>query len=133
LGPADIRFDPMTQSLVLIADDDPVARRVLTAALHHEGYKTIASVDAMQTVMMAHRSHPVAIVLDFMMPGGNGLDVIKRLRTSTETAEIPVIVISASTDPSLPARAAEAGAEAFLPKPVDLTELAAHLRRLIPE
>jgi DNA-binding response OmpR family regulator len=121
----------MDPPLVLIADDDPVTRRLLAAALQHEGFKIVAAVDAMQAVMIAHKHPPAAIVLDFMMPGGNGLDVIKRLRASSDTQLVPVIVISASNDPSLPARAADAGAADFFPKPLNLTELAAAVKKAI--
>ncbi len=121
----------MPATTVLIADDDPVTLRLLSASLHHEGYQVITAMDAMQVIMMAHRSSPAVIILDIMMPAGNGLDVIKRVKANNQTQLIPVIAISSSSDASLPAQAVALGAEAFFPKPVDLAQLNERLRLLL--
>lgn len=121
----------MTTATILVADDDPVTLGVLTVSLQHERYSVVTAVDALQAVMMAHRRAPNAIVLDVMMPAGSGLEVLKRLKASSETREIPVIAISSSKDATLPAKATALGAAVFLPKPVDLVELNGVLRRLV--
>jgi CheY-like chemotaxis protein len=82
----------------------------------------------MQVVMEAHKHQPAAIVLDVMMPGGGGLGAIRTLKATTSTTLIPVIAISGSTDPALPAQVVAEGASAFLPKPVHLPISSTRLR-----
>ncbi|MEO8138217.1 MAG: response regulator [Gemmatimonadota bacterium] len=121
----------MAPSTILLADDDLVTLRLLTATLHHEGYRVVTAMDAMQAVMVAHRSAPDAILLDVMMPGGSGLEVLKRLKASSDTQQIPVIVMSSSPDVTLPAQTVALGAESFLPKPVNPVQLNELLRSLL--
>jgi DNA-binding response OmpR family regulator len=72
-------------------------------------------------------------LLDVMMPGGTGFDVLKRLRSNAATARIPVVAMSASTDPALTQKVQELGAGAFLLKPMGLDEVAATLRRVLEQ
>src|SRR5262245_49779312 len=120
--------DPRT---ILIADDDPVTRSTLSAALQAAGYRVTTAVDAMQAMMTARKTTPAAIVLDIVMPGGTGLGALKNLRASSGTQLIPVIAISASKDATLPKQAQALGAAAFLTKPVNLPELTALLQRIL--
>ena len=85
----------------------------------------------MQAIMAARRTPPEAILLDVMMPGGTGFDVVKRLRSNAATAGIPVVAMSVSADPALPQKVQELGENAFLLKPVSLDEVAATLRRVL--
>jgi len=118
----------MTTTTVLIAEDDPVTLRALSAGLQAQGYHVITAVDALQAVRAALRSHPAAIVLDVQMPGGTGLEVLKRVKASSQTQLIPVIAISGSRDAALAGQVDALGAVAFLPKPVELPQLTDALR-----
>jgi len=69
--------------------------------------------------MMAQRAAPDAVLLDIQMPGGTGLNTLKRLRTSTRTQNIPVIAISALPGAAAGKEALALGAVEFFPKPVD--------------
>jgi len=89
-------------------------------------------MDAMQAVRAAHKDHPDAIIMDVMMPAGSGLNALKQIKASNRTQLIPVIAVSSSTDPDVPGRMLAAGADEFLPKPVDLPRLADLLHRLLP-
>lgn len=121
----------MATAKILLADDDKVTLGILGMGLQHEGYRVLTAMDAMQAIMVAHRGTPDAILLDVMMPAGSGLDVIKKLKASSDTQLIPVIAMSTSKDATLPTQAMAAGAEAFLPKPVHLPDLLELLRRLL--
>jgi CheY-like chemotaxis protein len=88
-------------------------------------------MDAMQAVMAAQRHSPDVVLLDIQMPGGTGLDALKRLRASTKTQLIPVIVISGSDVPEAAARAKALGPVEFLTKPVDFDGLRTSLRELL--
>jgi CheY-like chemotaxis protein len=116
---------------ILIADDDATTVRLLAAAVQQAGHRVISAMDAMQAVRAAHKEHPAAIIMDVMMPAGSGLNALKQIKSSTQTQLIPVVAISSSTDPEVPNRMLAAGADAFLPKPVDLPQLLETLMRIL--
>ena len=115
---------------VLIADDDKVLTRLVTAGLKTRGWQVEVAHDAMQALMFAMRSpHPDVIALDIGMPGGTGFDVLKKLQQSSRTEQIPVVVISGSISEAEEAMVAEFGVAAFLRKPVDAQVLHETLSR----
>lgn len=116
---------------ILVADDDKVTLETLGALLRGAGFHVITAMDAMQAFMAAQRGAPDAVVLDIQMPGGTGLDTLKRLRASSKTQAIPVIAISALKDPETGKRALSLGAVEFFPKPIDFERLRAALNRLV--
>lgn len=123
----------MAKELILVADDDRVVVELLSLWLRANGFVAKAAADGMQVIMGARRTPPAAIILDILMPGGTGLDVLKRLRANAATGTIPVIAMSASADPQLPDKVRELGADAFLLKPVREDEVVATLRRLLAQ
>ncbi len=121
----------MTDRKILIADDDPVMTKMLSSALTERGYTFVIAADAMQAVMFAVQKQPDAIFLDINMPAGTGHIALTRLKASARTSSIPVIVLSGSTDVTLPATVRAKGAIAFFRKPVDLDALFARLEELL--
>jgi CheY-like chemotaxis protein len=115
--------------LVLIADDDRVTVQLLSSVLKVNGYDVRAAYDSLQAVSLAMREPPDAIILDIAMPAGGGWSVLQRLKASSKTRAIPVVVLTALTDPSLPEHAKRLGADAFLTKPVDPGQLRTALDR----
>jgi len=93
--------------------------------LKSKGFESIFAVDALQAGMAALRSDPQLILLDINMPGGTGIEVLKRLRMSTKTQHIPVIVVSGEENPETEATVRGLGAVAFLRKPVEQEQLCA--------
>ena len=122
----------MAEYRVLIAEDDPVMASMLTGALESRGYGVVLARDAMQAVMFAVQQQPNAILLDVNMPAGTGLGALTRLQASARTSSIPVLVVSGSTDLTLPATVRAEGAKGFFKKPVDLDALCARLEELLP-
>jgi len=108
---------------VLIADDSRFQRQVLASILLPKKFEVLFAVDAMQTFMMALRSSPDIILLDINMPGGTGIEVLKRLRVSNKTQQIPVIVISSEESATTESNVRDLGAVEFLHKPVDEQKL----------
>jgi DNA-binding response OmpR family regulator len=92
---------------------------MLASFLLPRKFEIIFAVDALQTWMMALRSSPDLILLDINMPGGTGIEVLKRLRVSSKTQQIPVIVVSGEQNPAIESMSRELGAVDFLHKPVD--------------
>ncbi|HXJ89340.1 MAG TPA: response regulator [Candidatus Binatia bacterium] len=110
---------------VLIADDSRFQRQMLASFLLPNKFEILFAVDALQTWMTALRSTPDLILLDINMPGGTGIEVLKRLRLSSKTQQIPVIVVSSEEKTATEATARELGALDFLHKPVDRLTLCA--------
>jgi DNA-binding response OmpR family regulator len=121
----------MAKATILVADDDRVVVELLSLGLTARGFRVTVAADGMQVIMAARRTPPEAILLDVMMPGGTGFDVLKRLRSNAATARIPVVAMSATADPALTQKVQELGADAFLLKPVRLDEVAATLRQVL--
>ncbi len=121
----------MAAETILVADDDPTVVQLLTSYLRTRGFIVVHAYDSMQAMMVIRRSQPAAVVLDILMPGGTGVEVLKRLRTLSGVPLMHVIAISASTDPELPQRVKDLGADEFLLKPLNLDELYQVLCRLL--
>lgn len=105
---------------ILVADDDRVQTLMLSARLKDKGFKVTVAYDAIQAWMAAIKTQPDAIILDIQMPGGTGVAVLKQLKDSSKTCQIPVVVLSGSIDPNAASMVKELGADEFLGKPVDL-------------
>ena len=108
---------------LLIADDDRTLSLLLSTRLRGKGWTTDIAHDAMQVLMFAMRNAPDAILLDIAMPGGTGIDALKKLKLSARTLQIPVVVLSGSIDPQGEADVLALGAAAFVRKPPDIDAL----------
>jgi putative two-component system response regulator len=109
---------------ILIADDDEVFVDLMSRFFHEHDFAIITASDAMHASMIALRApHPSLILLDIRMPAGSGLEVLKRLRMSAKTNQIPIIAVSADASPTLPEEARKLGATEFVLKPVDPEEM----------
>ena len=119
---------------VLVAEDDRVVSTLLVGMLRGRGHDPLPAYDAMQTLMFAMRvPQPQVIILDINMPGGTGLEALRKLKQSAKTTLIPVIVLSGTTDAAIPETVVELGAAEFLAKPVDRDALFAALERATPQ
>lgn len=116
---------------ILIADDSRFQIQMLASWLTPMGFEVIFAVDALQTWMTALRSNPDVILLDINMPGGTGIEVLKRLRLSNKTQHIAVIVVSGEKNPATEATARSLGAVEFLRKPVDQEQLCLSVNRVL--
>ena len=116
---------------ILVADDDRVQTMMLSKCLKAKGFQVIMAYDAIQAWISAIQSRPDVILLDIQMPGGTGLGVLKQLKSSTKTCQIPVIVLTGSIDPKSATTVKDLGADEFLHKPVDLEDLYRTLSRLL--
>ncbi|HSW29321.1 MAG TPA: response regulator [Longimicrobiales bacterium] len=115
---------------VLIADDDKIVDAAISAVLRKRGWQTVVAFDAMQALMFAKQAPmPDIVLLDIGMPGGSGLMTLERLKSATLTEAIPVVVVSGSEDPELPAKVKAMGAIGFVKKPVDPEALAESIEK----
>jgi two-component system cell cycle response regulator len=107
---------------ILIADDSRVYVHLITGWLQDRGFEVVVASDAMQASMTANRGQPDAIILDINMPGGSGIDVLKRLKTSTKTKHIPVVVVSGNAGADMRELVKRLGAADLLQKPLDCAQ-----------
>jgi CheY-like chemotaxis protein len=117
----------------LVADDDRVVSHLVCGLLRAKGWEVTPVFDAMQALMFAMREpRPDVIILDINMPGGTGVQALTKLKASTKTASIPVVVLSGVPDERLFDQMREKGADELLHKPVDPPALFAALERVFP-
>ncbi len=110
---------------VLVIEDEPATRQVLTDLLTHLGYDTSSAESGARGLEMMASAEPDLVVLDLGLPDVSGLEVLRELRTWSEA---PVLVVSGSTQHRRKAEALDAGADDFLDKPFNVGELRARLR-----
>ncbi len=108
---------------VLIADDEPAILDFLSRVLSRYGYEVHRAKNGSQALSMVRELKPKLVVLDILMPGLDGVDVCKTMRSDVELADIPVVFVSSLALERLHEVADEAGATDYLPKPVALNEL----------
>jgi signal transduction histidine kinase len=117
-------------STVLIVDDDRTARETLVAMLEGEEYDLQLAKDGIQALQMLKQLQPDLILLDVMMPGMDGYEVCRRIRSTPQLAEVPIILLTALDDRDSLVRGIESGADDFLSKPADRRELTARVRTI---
>ena len=112
---------------ILVVDDEPVLRTIVREIMDEEGYAVIEASDGRGMLEIMARERPDLVLMDVMMPGVDGRDAYRQLRSRPENRDVPVVMMSAAVqshglDPSI------AG---FVPKPFDITDLIALVTRLI--
>ena len=116
---------------ILIIEDEIDISKVLNKRLTDAGFKTSVSADAYQGVEMAHQEHPDLIILDLMLPAGGGLSVLKRIRVSTHTKFIPIVVLTGMKDEKYKKEVLDEGVEAYMEKPYEINELLETIKKIL--
>ena len=116
---------------VLVADDDPDILTVVKINLELDGFEVETAEDGEDALQKASSSPPQVIVLDVMMPRMDGLTALHRLRSQAATANIPIILLTARGLPEDRVRGLELGADDYITKPFEITELAARVRAVL--
>jgi DNA-binding response OmpR family regulator len=113
----------MNRPLALIADDEPDAVALLTHRLQKSGIGCIAVADGIEELNAVFEHKPDVIILDLMMPRMNGLEVCRMLKTNPVTRRIPVPVLTARASPEDKLRGFGCGADDYVTKPFELSEV----------
>jgi len=108
---------------ILIIDDEENIVDLLSNILQHSGFSAIGAFNGESGLEKAKKEKPHIIILDIMMPGMDGFEVLKRLKEDQETADIPVIMLTAKTEDSAVIESWRKGAEFYIPKPFEIEEL----------
>jgi DNA-binding response OmpR family regulator len=115
----------------LLAEDDAIITRIVTHVLSQQGYQVIAVADGEEALDHVRSRRPDAIILDAMMPGLDGFEVLHVLRAGETTKDIPVMMLTARSLEQDVVTGFAFGADDYLTKPFRPAELVARLKRLI--
>ena len=118
--------NPETQKLVLIVEDDKFLRDIVVSHLEKAGYTVACAVTGEEALREAAQKHPDIIILDIVLSGINGLDVISRLHQEEATKNIPFIVFSNSDEMASVNRGSDLGAVKYLIKALSTPEQIVH-------
>jgi CheY-like chemotaxis protein len=116
---------------VLVCDNEETLRRLVRAALDGSAYEIAEARDGDESVELARRLEPDLIVLDIMMPGRSGVDVLGELRRDPRFRETPVVMLTARAQAADREAASRAGADYFLAKPFSPKQLASVVEDLL--
>ncbi|MGH9754697.1 MAG: response regulator [Blastocatellia bacterium] len=119
----------MSGTNILIAEDNPDSQQLLQTILEREGFIVTTASDGEKAIDILQEIKPDILVTDLMLPSVSGGDLIRYVRSTTELARIPIVVISAYGD-HYEAEALAAGANMVLKKPLDSNVLISALKRL---
>ena len=114
---------------LLIVEDEADVRDLVTLVLREEGYAVDSAADATEGLSLALTNDYDAVILDVRLPDGNGMDIARALRR--ESRAVPILMLTAQRTPSDAVRGLDAGADDYLGKPFDVTELKARIRSLL--
>ena len=117
---------------VLVVEDDEASAALLAALLEEEGFQPVLCPDGRAAIEPFQRDRPVAVLIDWVIPGGSGIELCRWMRS--QDSLVPIFFVSGRTDEASVSRGLDAGADDFLSKPFRPRELAArldaHLRKL---
>lgn len=113
---------------ILIVEDDRFNVKLLTDVCRNAGYESDVAMDGLAALDAVERFRPDLVLLDLMIPQLDGFGVLERLRAAPETADLPVIMVTAIQDRAARARGIELGADDFVGKPFKLGELQARIQ-----
>ena len=116
---------------VLVCDDEPVLRMLVRATLEQGNYTVLEASDGEEALARTHAEQPDLILLDMMMPGRSGSDVLRALRADAATAKTPVIMLTARAQASDREAMSLAGADHYLTKPFSPVGLAALVEQVL--
>ena len=112
----------MANELILLIEDNLVNRTLIRDVLNFKGYQTLEAATAEEGIKLAIEKKPALVLMDFQLPGMNGIDALGVLRADPATAAIPVIAVTASVMASDRRNIVDAGFDGYVGKPLNLRE-----------
>ena len=112
---------------LLIAEDDRELAETMREVLE-EDFAVDVAVNGSEAVALAHEEHPDVVVMDARMPKMDGFEACRALRENPETADLPIIMVTAGSEPDIASAAFDAGATDYLPKPFSISQLRSRAR-----
>jgi DNA-binding response OmpR family regulator len=117
--------------VLLIADDDPEILTMLSLRLGKKGYTVIEAADGIATLRHAREKQPDLVVLDVMMPGKNGWEVARELRSDPQLANVGIVMLTAIGEKVNELTSPLYGADDYIDKPFDFADLESRLKKVL--
>ncbi|HUJ75725.1 MAG TPA: response regulator transcription factor [bacterium] len=121
----------MAKSRILVVEDEEDIQELVTYNLGREGYQTLGVASGEEALKQAHSDPPNLVLLDLMLPGVDGLEVCKLLKTDPKTRTIPIIMLTAKGEEADIVTGLELGADDYIPKPFSPKVLVARVRAVL--
>jgi two-component system phosphate regulon response regulator PhoB len=119
------------QTTILVIDDERAIREMIVMALEKEGFQCVEASDAHKAESLITETPADLLLLDWMMPGLNGVDFTRKLRRNEETRNLPIIMLTAKTEEEDLIRGLESGADDYVTKPFSPKALIARIHALL--
>jgi two-component system, OmpR family, response regulator MprA len=116
---------------VLVIDDEESIIDLIKLGLKYEGFEVVAASEGEEGIAAAQRTNPVFIILDWMLPDMDGLEVCRQLRSNPTTREIPILLLTAKDEVGSRVEGLNTGADDYLTKPFSFEELVARIRAIL--
>ncbi len=116
---------------IMIAEDEESVVELLRYNLERQGYEVAAAQDGEEAVVMIEERVPDLLLLDWMLPKVSGIEICRRVRNGAETANLPIIMLTARTEETDRIRGLDTGADDYVSKPFSTTELMARIRAVM--
>ena len=120
-----------TTAPVLVIDDEESIIDLIKLGLKYEGFEVVAANDGEEGIATAQRTNPGFIILDWMLPDMDGLEVCRRLRSNPTTHDIPILLLTAKGEVGSRVEGLNTGADDYLTKPFSFEELVARIRAIL--
>jgi DNA-binding response OmpR family regulator len=117
--------------VLLVADDDEDILTLVRLRLSRSGYEVVVARDGEEALRLTQEKHPDLAVLDWMMPKATGVEVLRAIRAGSETADIPVVLLTARASEADIEEGFSAGADDYIAKPFSPQELAARVQTIL--
>jgi two-component system cell cycle response regulator DivK len=121
----------MADELILIVEDNEKNLKLARDVLQFRGFRTLEASTAEQGIELATEHHPDLVLMDYQLPGMNGVEALERLRAQPATADIPVVALTASAMREDRERFLTAGFDGYLTKPIDVREFGNQVRSFL--
>ena len=121
----------MDKKKILIIEDEQDMARLLVISLKSLNYGIVVATDGTQGVQLAHNERPDLIILDLMLPAGDGLSVLENIRLSLYLRYIPVIILTGMKNEEYKRKVIEKGVDAYFEKPYESNELLDAIKKLL--
>ena len=132
-GCTAVRADPQVEmpDRILVVDDEILMGELLSELLLPHGYRVSVASDGVGAISTAQREHPALVILDYLMPGMDGINVCRILKQGHTTKQIKVIMLTVASDEMTRQRALVAGADGYLTKPFSHSDLMAMIEGVL--
>ena len=121
----------MQQTTILVVDDEAPIRDMISMALEVAGYQCLQAANAQGAHSLIIDERPDLVLLDWMMPGTSGIELVRRLKRHELTARLPVIMLTAKSDEDNKIQGFDSGADDYITKPFSPRELLARIKALL--